>query len=500
MKMTMLAASILTVALPVKAIVNGEFSDTEVNPHTEVVKLISSGNGFGDCTGTIIAHKWVLTADHCIGGARAAVSDLAMERWGTIDRTYEQTLTSKDEYFNKVHIGVQNGRPQILNGWQEFTIDRAVAFKVLNSNSLVNPERYAHIPLYDQYQNDARNDVVNGTDTNLEVSSYSDVGLVKISEVQHIDSTGYIAELDTVKTSNAEFDGYVLNENNERQDVKVHAFAPVKDTQFLERELQEATGGIHFFYRDGQDNTISGEYYLNERAYLSGSASEVRFDNNNGMPVYAQGGNSGAGVKVKNPRTGSYDIMGVLSQQGGILYSNAPLDPYAITPEMSQIDKYYSEYDPSYIPNDDSWTRLEEYNQIINQYPNGSLPSIVGALKFDGFKQTLLNEVYALNSPKYVPVTASELKEVRVQNLSPETLDMQSILTASGDVQIVSAEYERFGMTCEAVAPLDSCVLTLTSNGGIGYINMAFENSKQPDQSMTINYKEPQGNWLEEYV
>lgn len=46
--------------------INSKTVDTTYYEHNEVVRFESER--YGSCTGTLIAHKWILTADHCIGG------------------------------------------------------------------------------------------------------------------------------------------------------------------------------------------------------------------------------------------------------------------------------------------------------------------------------------------------------------------------------------------------------------------------------------------------
>lgn len=500
MKKTLLSIAVFsTFSLHSYAMINSNTVDTANYEHNEVVRFESEL--YGACTGTLIAHKWILTADHCIGGARTS-HELSEERWATIDKSYDKTLMDKDEYFASIQVAVRNGRPQITNGWQNFAFERAVSFRVRNGIVLAGDPRLDEIPLYDQYQNEKRNEEKSdGSGMNLETSIFSDIGLVELSEEQNIANTGYIAEVDTVNAATSVRSGYLLGADSKRQEIELLAYSPVQDGQAYDAPLEKAQGALHFLYKDGDDsfNQIQSVYHLDERAFAAGSATTIRFDNNNGMPVYAQGGNSGGGVGVKNTRTGDFDIMGVISSQNEIGFTLENLDPQSLTPEMSQLDFYYSEVDPSYIPNDRYWQRLAEYDSIINQYPNGVFPSIIGSLTYKPFADTLLNEIYALNSPKFVSVPENQVVEVRVQNLSPETLDLASILTTTGDVEVLSADYERYATTCEAVAPLDSCIITITSSGGNGEINMAFPNSKQPQQKMLINNEVKQGNWLEEY-
>jgi hypothetical protein len=499
-KNTLTLALLSTLSASALAIINGESVDYADYP--EIARTNFDGS---NCTATVLAHKWVITADHCIDGSYAG-GDLSYEIGATIDVDYEETLTDKDDWFDDLTVYIRED-----DAWTVYEEVRASSFRWRNQDDAEE----AGIEATDQNMDDGR------SYENDELGKRSDIGLVELDESPSLEGTVYIADLDAINlpTERAAFEE---NDDGTAQEIMMLAIGPEDEsTSFSNSGLEVAFGGVHLFIDSvnsevGNSNCTknNGNYCVtssigsNSDEIKAGSASTIALrDNTDGDYVFIQGGNSGAGIRWYNSVTDDFELYAVVSGNSNyyyfpddnVLHDTALNDDTDYSLDMSDI----ANYGRSYLSSDeDYWDYIELRKEEIEShdlYPDvhGVNPFTAGALMYEPFQNHLLYEINALNAPKVTTIESGESVEVRFQNLTLDSVDMAEILTVDGDVEIESYSYTSYdtdtettttSTDCSSIEPLESCVLTLTSTGGEGTVNMGFDSSNQPDQFMYVNY------------
>ncbi|MUJ20468.1 trypsin-like serine protease [Aliivibrio fischeri] len=533
MKKTLLGIAIST-ALPfqAQAIINGE--PVNFNDYPEIARTAYAGSY---CNSTIVAHKWVLTADHCIDGNRTE-GEIMLERGATLDKSWPVTVANKDYFFGRLSVEAKVGDLNNNNGWVTFEEDRASSF---TSNLVADEDTQ---PLYDRnpdlgrYEIDPRNtDIAGNPLTNTALGSNADVALIRMEDTPNVTATGYFAELSDIKLLGAAErpNGYTKDADGNTQDVMIVSVGPENEyTDFAQSRLEVAYGAVWYpndtqgdvancerkdadygFKCISSDHSPSGFYTSDEDGIREGSVSYIAWNQNpngdreEGNFVMTQGGNSGSGIRMKNQRTGNWDIFAVVASGTDTYYvaDNAQYGETSHTDAMGDIGKFgYREADSK--GGGWYWDDVYEDLNAARMHPEwdskgkfGVRPTVVGTMAYPAFQKHILWEINALNSPKVQMLPQGVAVDVRFQNLAKSgAVDMEAILKASGDVRIVNFSYEKKGANsdCTAVEQFDSCVVTLVSdNGEKGRIDMGFVGSNQPEQFMYTNEKPLQGEWLE---
>ncbi|AZL83315.1 GlyGly-CTERM sorting domain-containing protein (plasmid) [Aliivibrio salmonicida] len=533
MNKTSLAMAItIATSFQAQAIINGE--PVNYSDHPEIARTSYSG---AYCTSTIVAHQWVLTADHCIEGNRTN-GEIMLERGATLDKSWPVTVANKDYFFGRLSVEAKVGDPANNNGWVNFEEDRASSF----TSKLVVDENTQ--PLYDRnldlgrYETDPRNtDHAGNPLSNKALGANADVALIRMEDSPNITATGYFAEFSDIKLlgSAERPNGYTKHSNGDVQEVMMFGIGPENEqTDFAQSRLEVAYGAVWYpndtkgdiancerkdtdygFKCISSDYSPSGFYTSDEDGIREGSVSYIAWNQNpsgdreEGNFVMTQGGNSGSGIRMKNQRTGDWDIFAVVASGTDTYYveENAQYGENSHTDAMGDIGSFgYREADLKgggwYW--DDVYADLNAVRMHPEWNSNGKFgvrPTVVGTMTYPAFQKHILWEINALNSPKVQMLPKGIEVDVRFQNLSKNgVVDMESILQASGDVRIVNFSYEKKGANtaCTAVEQFDSCVVTLISdNAEKGRVNMGFTGSNQPDQFMYINDQPLQGEWLE---
>ncbi|OCH02938.1 trypsin-like serine protease [Aliivibrio fischeri] len=533
MKKSLLVMAIST-ALPfqTQAIINGE--PVNFNDYPEIARTTYAGSY---CNSTIVAHKWVLTADHCIEGNRTN-GEIMLERGATLDKSWPVTVADKNYFFGQLSVEAKVGDPNNNNGWVTFEEDRASSF---TSNLVADEDTqpiYDRNPDLDRYETDPRNtDIAGNPLTNTALGSNADVALIRMEDTPNVTATGYFAELSDIKLLGAAErpNGYTKNADGNTQDVMIVSVGPENEyTDFAQSHLEVAYGAVWYpndtqgdvancerkdadygFKCISSDHSPSGFYTHDEDGIREGSVSYIAWNQNpngdreEGNFVMTQGGNSGSGIRMKNQRTGNWDIFAVVASGTDTYYvaDNAQYGETSHTDAMGDIGKFgYREADLKgggwywdYVYDDLNAARMHPEWDSKGKF--GVRPTVVGTMAYPAFQKHILWEINALNSPKVQMLPQGVAIDVRFQNLAKSgAVDMEAILKASGDVRIVTFSYEKKGANsdCTAVEQFDSCVVTLVSdNGEKGRIDMGFVGSNQPEQFMYTNEKPLQGEWLE---
>ena len=533
MKKSLLVMAIST-ALPfqAQAIINGEA--VSYSDHPEVARTSYSG---AYCTSTIVAHQWVLTADHCIEGNRTN-GEIMLEVGATLDKNWPVTVANKDYFFGKLSVEAKVGDPENNNGWVTFEEDRASSF--VSSTTKENAGENAS-PTYDRNPSTDRDssfrNEIGQTQMVKALGANADVALIRMEDSPNITATGYFAEFSDIKLlgSAERPNGYTKHGNGNVQEVMMFGIGPENEqTDFAQSRLEAAYGAVWYpndtkgdiancerkdadygFKCISSDYSPSGFHTNDEDGIRAGSVSYIAWDQNpsgdreEGNFVMTQGGNSGSGIRMKNQRTGNWDLFAVVASGADTFFveENAQYGENSHTDAMGDIGNFgYREADLK----GGGWYWDDVYADLnaVRMHPEwnssgkfGVRPTVVGTMAYPAFQKHILWEINALNSPKVQMLPQGVEVDVRFQNLSKNgVVDMESILKASGDVRIVNFSYEKKGANtaCTAVEQFDSCVVTLVSdNGEKGRVDMGFTGSNQPEQFMYINDKPRQGEWLE---
>ncbi len=529
MKKSLLVMAI-SAALPfqAQAIINGE--PVNYNDYPEIARTAYDGSS---CNATIVAHKWVLTADHCIEGNRTG-GEIMKERGATLDKSWPVTVADKDYFFGRLSVEAKVGDPNNNNGWVAFEEDRASSF----TSRLVYEDT---APLYDRNPDKGRNrsfrNEIGQTQMVMALGANADVALIRMEDTPNVTATGYFAEFSDIKLlgSAERPNGYTKDADGNTQDVMIVSIGPEDEyTRFAQSRLEVAYGAVWFpndtqgdfancerkqddygFKCISSSDYPSGFHTVEGAGIREGSISYIAWNQNpngdreEGNFVMTQGGNSGSGIRMKNQRTGNWDIFAVVASGSDTHYvaDNAQYGETSHTDAMGDISKFgYREADLK--GGGWYWNDVYEEFDAARMHPEwdskgkfGVRPTAVGAMAYPAFQKHILWEINALNSPKVQILPQGVAVDVRFQNLAKSgAVDMEAILKASGDVRIVNFSYEKKGANsdCTAVEQFDSCVVTLVSdNGEKGRVDMGFVGSNQPEQFMYTNEKPLQGEWLE---
>lgn len=524
MKKSLLVVAIGSVlSFQAQAIING--NPANYSDHPEIARTSYSGSY---CTSTIIAHKWVLTADHCIEGNRTG-GEIMKERAATLDKSWPTTVADRDEFFGRLSVEAKVGDPQLNNGWVLFEEERASSF----NSDLVWDENTQ--PMYDKNPDLGRYNrtKVNGMDViNEALYGNADVALIKMEDSPNITATGYFAEFSEIKLLGADSPyGYTTHNNGNIQEVMILGIGPENEyTGFTESRLESANGAIWYPFDTQGDATNCTRKYddygfkciqdpydfmsNDEEGIRQGSVSWVVWNQNpngdrpEGNFVMSQGGNSGSGIRIENQRTGDWDIFGVVASSTATYFvgENAQYGETSHTAAMADVASFGYEENKA-MGGGSYWDNVDTFLEAVRDHPEwdshgkfGVRATAVGTMAYPAFQSHILWEINALNSPKVQMLPQGVQVDVRFQNLSKSgDLDIEAILVASGDVRITNFSYEKVGHNayCTAVKPFDSCIVTLISdNGEKGRVDMGFAGSNQPDQFMFTNDKPQQGDWL----
>lgn len=496
-KNVLLSSILIATTSPAMAITGGSMPPRSASPETILFNAPSSNYDQADqitrfCNGTVFAHKWILTSEHCVLSEPRKAPD------GILDCSSETLTGLQTKACSSGLPFIDVGNPKSENGWRKFAVSKMVSSFIDTSNANASvSENKLLTPLHPQYDSVAGENV---DSSSLGNSAPRAIAFVELVVDANVAGTGYFAEIEEYDYPFEINSSLELRDSNSDLKNKFYTIA-FKDTVTPEESLElgvptydpmfdgmYSTYGTSFLPLNTLlDVSLGGEFNLTTGEKVGRGRNNYDFEHDNAVITGGFGaighfrgqdangnynnassdfGDGGAAVR-RLSNNGVYDIIGVL---GG-----------SITMKESELG------------NGDASVCSD--SSTCDSYDLFSFAS----LRYEPIRNRLLYQVNAVNAPKVIRTTANQINtgKVRLQNLSKgkdktlfapwATRDMRSNINANGDVSILSFS-DSDGQTgpeaCTSVKPFDSCFVEFMTNGNDGSLSIGYPDGNQPFQAI----------------